>query len=253
MLRFEIDEFYIYPLKSVSPVKLDKLELSREGLKYDRNWMIVTSNGMVVTQREFPQLNKIKCIDQSYFYTLKIEDSGFQDISFKKDGHLEEELEVCLWGTKFKAYKTQSLLSEWFSEYLSEKVFIVSSADRTKLTPDNRLVPLSFQDSMPVHLINLKSVTDLSSRCGLYIDPMRFRANIYLDMKIPYEEDTIKEIIINDKKFIFVKPCERCIMVNLTPNQINFSKEPLLSLSQYRKFDNKVVFGIYLALDSTII
>lgn len=75
---------------------------------------------------------------------------------------------------------------------------------------------------------------------------MRFRANIYLDLGTPYIEDEIDKIKINDIIFQFIKPCERCIMINLEPFTDCFQKEPLKSLSTYRKENNVVKFGIYL-------
>jgi uncharacterized protein len=180
--------------------------------------MIVQNNGKVVTQRDFPQLNRIKCYDEKDHFRLKLINNEFPDICFKKDSPLGIDKNITLWRNTFHAFTTQDQLSEWFSDFLGVKVFIVTQPERIKELADSESIKLNFQDSSPVHLVNIKSVDDLSLRCGYTIHPSQFRANIYIDMDRPYQEDAITEIVINERKFLFLKPCERCSMINIIPN-----------------------------------
>jgi uncharacterized protein YcbX len=251
MLRYQTEEIFIYPIKSVGPVTLKNIIIGDKGLQYDRHWMLVHTDGRMISQREFPELNKIVCTDGGTFFTLQLCDSSFPEISFDKSNETGEEMNITIWGDHCKAVKTQNILAEWFSEYLSHRVFIVTNPDRKKqLKNFSNTSLMNFQDGSPVHLVNLSSVTDLEKRCGIPLDPMRFRANIYLDFKTAYFEDNIQQIEINGIEFKYIKPCERCIMINLRPHEDVFSKEPLLSLSKYRKEDHKVSFGIYLGLEN---
>jgi uncharacterized protein YcbX len=249
MLQYQTNQIFIYPIKSVGPVTMASIELDERGLKYDRHWMLVYPDGRMISQREFPQLNKIICSDENDCFKLKLFDSSFPEISFKKLDDLKDEILVSLWSAQFNAYKTQEVLAEWFSDYLSEKIYIVTKPDRKKqLANFSTSSLLNFQDGSPVHLVNLSSVSDLSKRCGTAIDHSQFRANIYLDFETPYFEDDIREIEINGILFRYIKPCERCAMSTVRPFEDRFNKEPLLSLSKYRKGENEVKFGIYLGV-----
>lgn len=247
MIKYQANEIFIYPIKSVGPVKLNTIDLADKGLRYDRHWMLVYADGSMISQREFPQLNKIICSDEKDAFKLQLIDTSFPEISFMKDDDLKDEILVKMWGAEFNAYKTQDELTSWFSDYLQHEIYLVTKPDRVKqLLNFSNTSLLNFQDGSPVHLVNLKSVKDLSERCGIPLDPMAFRANIYLDLESAYFEDSIKQIEINGIEFKFIKPCERCIMINLRPFEDKFNKEPLLSLSKYRKEDHKVKFGIYI-------
>lgn len=46
----------------------------------------------------------------------------------------------------------------------------------------------AYLDSSSCHVVNLASVRDLSERVGVDIDPLRFRANLYVDTGMPWSE-----------------------------------------------------------------
>lgn len=248
MLQYQTNEVFIYPIKSVGPVKMQTIELTERGLRYDRNWMLVHTDGGMISQREFPQLNKIKCAEVQDAFRLHLSDLSFPEISFNKSDDLNDKILVKLWGAEFIAYKTQNKLAEWFSEYLNQKVYIATQPARLKqLQNFSNTSLMNFQDGGPLHLVNMASVRDLSERCQEFIDHSQFRANICLDFLEPYAEDQIERIVINGIIFQFVKPCDRCVMTTLRPYEALFNKEPLKTLSTYRRFGNQVNFGVYLS------
>ena len=55
-----LSEIWIYPVKSLSGIRLTHAEVEEKGLKYDRRWMIIDENGFFVTQRT---LHKMALID----------------------------------------------------------------------------------------------------------------------------------------------------------------------------------------------
>ncbi|MBK6546500.1 MAG: MOSC N-terminal beta barrel domain-containing protein [Saprospiraceae bacterium] len=249
MQAYKTDEIYIYPIKSIGPIKQDQIKINGSGLIYDRYWMLIHPDGSAITQREFPSLNLIHITDDLTHFILNVEGHSVPAIRFQKQADAMSLKEVSLWNKQFIAYETQSELSKWFSHYLGTEILLVTNPSRIKeLVYNDKIfnLPLNFQDGYPVHLINYSSINDLSNRCGVDLSPMRFRANIYLDLGTPYIEDEIDKIKINDIIFQFIKPCERCIMINLEPFTDCFQKEPLKSLSTYRKENNVVKFGIYL-------
>ena len=67
----------------------------------------------------------------------------------------------------------------------------------------------------------------------------------------PFEEDNWKNFKIGDVAFQAVKPCARCVITTTDQETAERAHEPLLTLSKYRKVDNKVMFGMNLVCEST--
>ena len=71
----------------------------------------------------------------------------------------------------------------------------------------------------------------------------RFRPNLVISGGSAYYEDKLDRFRIGEVLFKAVKPCARCIIVNTDQYTGVRSKEPLHTLSGYRKKENKVLFG----------
>ena len=69
-----------------------------------------------------------------------------------------------------------------------------------------------------------------------------FRPNLVFSGGIEHDEDSWKNIKIGEHKFSVVKPCARCVITTIDSNG-NKNKEPLSTLSKYRNFNNKIMFG----------
>ena len=111
--------------------------------------------------------------------------------------------------------------------------------DRTALT-----------DGYPLHLIGSGSMSDLNSRLSAAVGVERFRPNIYVQGPAPFDEDSWKEIRIGDVGFRVVKPCPRCAVTTVDPGSGVRGKEPLTTLSGYRKTADGVMFGQNVIHDS---
>jgi len=79
----------------------------------------------------------------------------------------------------------------------------------------------------------------------------RFRPNLVITGNEAFEEDQWQRIRIGDMTFRLVKPCSRCVIPTIDPNTGVKGKEPLTTLLQYRKRNNKVYFGQNLIADGT--
>lgn len=55
-----LDAVYVYPIKSCDGCLMTKGYLSRKGLKYDGEWVIVDSKGSAITSSKCPRLSVIK-------------------------------------------------------------------------------------------------------------------------------------------------------------------------------------------------
>ena len=79
----------------------------------------------------------------------------------------------------------------------------------------------------------------------------RFRTNFVFTGGKPYEEDNWKDFKIGDLSFKAVKPCARCVITTTNQDTAERSVEPLKTLSEYRKINNKVMFGMNLVCKQT--
>jgi molybdenum cofactor sulfurtransferase len=55
-----LTQIFVYPIKSCGSFTPPKWQLSRTGLKFDRNWMVVGAEGVPLTQKRYPTLCSIQ-------------------------------------------------------------------------------------------------------------------------------------------------------------------------------------------------
>jgi uncharacterized protein YcbX len=112
-------------------------------------------------------------------------------------------------------------------------------------SPESRLVSLA--DAFPMLLIGQGSLDHLNERLtaqGHEAVPMRrFRPNVVVNGTKPHEEDGWQTIQIGTGEYDVVKPCSRCVLTTVDPETGVMGKEPLHTLSQYRKRGSNVYFG----------
>jgi len=93
-------------------------------------------------------------------------------------------------------------------------------------------------------LIGQASLDDLNTRLENPIEMRRFRPNFVIEGSTPYDEDHWYEFEIGQMKMYGVKPCARCFLTTVNPETGTVdSKEPIRTLSTYRKHNNKIFFG----------
>lgn len=78
-------------------------------------------------------------------------------------------------------------------------------------------------DAFPLSIIGGSTIAQLSTECGAPLDPLRFRANLYVDWAdpTPFHEDTLvgRSLRIGEQLTVqIVKRDGRCKIVNLCPD-----------------------------------
>ena len=56
MSNVTVTDLFIYPLKSAAGIALSSMELQQQGPRWDREWMLIESDGTFVSQRTEPKL-----------------------------------------------------------------------------------------------------------------------------------------------------------------------------------------------------
>ena len=248
-----LSEIYIYPIKSLGGIKLSQSEFNERGLKFDRRLMLIDENNKFITQRELPKMSLISTeINKD---NLICRSSGFPDLEFPLEIEKNEGVNVNVWRSYCQSFVYNNQVNNWFSEFLNKKVKLVYMPDSTKreVNPDYSINDniVSFADGYPILMIGQESLNDLNSRLEKKIGMDRFRPNLVISGSHAFTEDEYKTVNICENKFFIVKPCERCVMTTIDQSKgISDGKEPLKTLAEYRKIDNKIIFGQNLIADN---
>lgn len=237
----------IYPIKSLKGISLENSHVENRGLRFDRRWMLVDENWKFFTQREFPVMATIVIEVTSDELLVTSSSAGTMTIPFEPDRG--ERGIATVWDSQVDAIAYDGEVSEWFSDAIATKCRLVQmpEASRRVVNPKYAITPgedvVSFADGYPFMLIGEGSLEDLNSRLEDPVPMNRFRPNFVVKGSDAFDEDTWRRIRIGETIFHVVKPCERCVITTVDQVSGEKGKEPLKTLSGYRKLDGKVLFG----------
>lgn len=248
-----ISDLNIYPVKSLRGISLRSAKVTDRGFEYDRRWMLIDGNGNFMTQREYPQMALIN---------VEIKENGLQVYHRRKNISLlfipfkiksVQNVTVPIWNDNCSANFLGNEFDNWFTEALDVECRLVHQPDETKRFVDEKYSKnkeiVSFADGYPFLMIGQSSLDDLNTRLDIPLPMNRFRPNIVFTGGKPFEEDNLKKIIIGNIFFYGVKPCSRCVVTTTNQDTAERFAEPLKTLASYRKFNNKVLFGMNLVHD----
>ena len=245
-----ISQLYIYPIKSLAGIAVDKARVTDRGFEHDRRWMLVDLNNRFISQREVHQmaLIKVRVTDKGMLVNHTAKNSSFL-IPFLPTTN--EFADVTIWDDTCTGQFVSSEADEWFSNMLEISCRLVYMPDETARVTDPRYAPddsiTSFSDAYPFLIIGQASLDDLNSRLSEPLPMNRFRPNIVFTGGAPFQEDMMGTFSVGDIVFYGVKLCARCIMTTIDQETAIKYKEPLKTLARYRFKNNKILFGQNLA------
>lgn len=247
MRELILSEIYIYPVKSLGGISVDSAITEARGLKYDRRFLLVDEDAVFMTQRDFPQLALLKLsFSENGFEVLNTKDNSHLIIPFESDSN--KNISVTIWDDVCKAVKLGNDFDDWFSSAVGKKCSLVYMPDDEKRIVEKKYINddhiVSFADAYPFLIIGQSSLDDLNMRLENPIPMNRFRTNFVFSGGKPFEEDNWKDFRIGEVNFKAVKPCARCVITTTNQDTAERNNEPLNTLSSYRKFNNKVLFGM---------
>ncbi len=246
MHKYFLSKILVYPVKSLGWLEPPKWVVRKRGFELDRRWMLADANGNFVSQRRFPQLALLKV--KKGENKLLVRDSISNDsIEIPFEPETNRIFNVKIFNDETSGIIVSKELSNWFTEFLKEKVELIFMPENfiRKVNPKygSKSDVVSFADGFPYLLINSASVAELNGRLKNKIPPERFRPNLIIEGKTPFEEDKWKKIKIGEIIFKVVKPCSRCTVITVNQDTGETDAEPLKALSSFRKINNKVMFG----------
>jgi uncharacterized protein YcbX len=247
-----VKELYIYPIKSLGGISFQSIMAEEMGFENDRRWMLIDESGQFISQRSHPVLSQF----QPEIFNGKI-GIAYQDQTheFFIDESLNVPISVAVWDDQSEVFEVNKNTSNWFSKCLGfscKLVKISNAGDRKHMNMGmNVYFNVSLADGYPYLLVGSESLDHLNEKLEEKITVARFRPNIVVSSEIAHEEDSYGVFQIGKAKFKNVKLCGRCIMVNNDPSKSIVKKEPLKTLSSYRKVDNNILFGTNLVCLNT--
>ena len=216
-----------------------------KGLANDRRWMLVDENNVFLTQRQHPRLALFRmAIDNS---TLRVSFDGDSCEIPHPSTLTSAPMEAQVWDDTVTVVEAGSSFHSWFSTRLGipSKLVWFPEPNARSVDPDFafRKENVSLADAFPVLVIGLASLNDLNSRLESPVPMNRFRPNFVIEGTNPYEEDGWKEFRVGNNRFRGVKNCSRCVTTTVDQDSGIKGREPLLTLSRYRKEGDKINFG----------
>jgi uncharacterized protein YcbX len=248
-----------YPVKSCRGHAVPSAVVEPWGLAGDRRWLIVDEDGAAVTAREHPRLLLAAPAPRpTGGLALSAPDMPPLDVDVPTDGPL---IPVQVWSSALQATLAAPDASAWFSKIVGSAVRLVYLDDPTRRHPNPRFARpsdyVSFADGYPLLLATTASLDALNDwiAAGPRADegplPMtRFRPSVVVSGSAAWEEDGWRLLRIGAARFRVVKGCDRCTMTMTDPDTAARGKEPIATLSRYRRWDGAVWFGMNLIPDS---
>ena len=249
---YKLTEINIYPVKSLGGVSLPYSFVEERGLKYDRRWMLVYENGSFFTQRDHPQMALLQASIQNDVLHISHSQSTANELIIPPVPDGSPELEVTVWDDKCTARTYSQKIDDWFTEVLGFKCRLVFMSDEIKREVNTKYArnkSVSFADAYPFLIIGEESLNELNYRMGKALPMSRFRTNFVFSGGKPFDEDGWQKIRIGNIEFDVVKPCARCVITTVNHITGEKEKEPLLTLSKFRKVKGNILFGQNMVTD----
>lgn len=244
-----LSEIWIYPIKSLGGIRLQKASLKEQGLQWDRRWMLLDENEQFLTQRQFPGMALLDVSLRRDSLQVTHRKKSMSALEIPLELRMPAEvLDAPIWDDRSKAFSVGKEANRWFSEALDRScrlVFMPEEGERTVTgKTSGRQQKVSFADGYPILLIGQASLNDLNSRLKEPVPMNRFRPNLVFTGGTPFEEDGWHSFTIGGKQFWAEKPCARCVVTTIDQYTARKNKkEPLATLATYRNWNQQLLFG----------
>lgn len=251
-----VSALFYYPVKSFKGISVDTALIDDFGICNDRRFMLVNDDDKFITQRTHPQLSQLSASvvlsPSNSILSLSIFSDAIGVMSFdikEFRSSTNSHSKVVIWNDSVTAVILKNKHTEYLSEFLNMNVRLAympessfRQVDRQYFSQDQRV---GFADGYPFLLTSDVSLAELNSRLVKSLPMTNFRPNIVISGDISaFAEDDWERITIGDITFELVKPCSRCVMTTINADGVKADdKEPLRTLSKYRKSDFGICFG----------
>ncbi len=171
-----LSQINVYPAKSVAGISMSSSWVEKQGLAFDRRFMIAQPDGQMVTARKHPQLVLVKSSLLSNGVVFSAPNMPsltvlYSDLSM-------DEVETTVWHDQFVAYHTTDAANAWFSQILGKPATLIYCGEQSNRVRDKFGHNVSFADGYPVLVISQASLDELNRRIPETHSMDQFRTNL---------------------------------------------------------------------------
>lgn len=249
-MHVSLSQVWVYPIKSLGGFEVNQWIIEKEGLLFDRQWMLVDANYQFITLRDERKLLSLGVQPfepKSPVLQVLNKQSG-EKLVIPIEFTTNQLAQVLVWEDRVDAMVADERVNSWFSSFLNKEVKLVKKVPDTIRQVDLKYADIGdstgFSDGFPVLLVGQSSLDLIRQKSGANLETVRFRPNLVVDGLPPHEEDKVANFKFSDFHIQPVKPCARCQVTTLDPLTGEAGVEPLRTLSTYRKSGNKILFGM---------
>lgn len=247
-----VDSVHLYPVKATGPVTVQVADVELAGLRHDRRWAVVDTDGVRLNATRHDRLLAVTATpDESGALAITVRSRSPLAVPVPRGG---ARLPVNVSRVP-SAVDAGAEAARWFSDYLGVPVRLVWQDDPaargiSAQHGGSGVEPLSLADAGPLLLTTTASLVQLNAWIAAEHEPedmvmTRFRPNLVVDGPLePFAEDGWRDFRIGAVPFRFAEHCDRCVVTTIEPDNLQHSKEPIRTLARHRKWGGKTWFGI---------
>ncbi len=248
-----LSEIWIYPVKSLSGVRVREATVVARGLEGDRRFMVVDPRGRFVTQRERPELARLA--PRLEGDELVIEAPGAVLRVPRGGAAHDAALTASIWGDEVAARDAGEAAAAFLTDFLGapHRLARMPDATRRPADPDGARPGdvVAFQDGFPFLVTSAASLAWLLERLPSPVDVRRFRPNLVVAGADPFAEDGWRELRIGEITLHVAKACPRCSVIDVDPDRGERARGVLAKLAELRTIDRAARFGQNCVHDGT--
>jgi uncharacterized protein YcbX len=231
----QVSSLYRYPVKGLSPEPMQTVSLKPgETVPFDRAYAIENGGGRFdpSAPRYLPKVNFLMLMRDERLATLQTRfDDATETLTVMRDGKqvARGQLSTPL---------GRQLIEQFFAAYMKAEL---RGAPKVVHADGHSFSDVS---AKCLHIVNLASLRELEKVVGRPVDPLRFRANIYLDGLPPWSEFSWenKEIGLGPVRLKVFARTQRCEATNVDP--ANGARDMAIPAQLTRAWGHQD-FGIY--------
>jgi uncharacterized protein YcbX len=235
----------IFPLKSARGIAVDTVEVEARGPVGDRRWMMIDRQGLLVTQRELPQLALLAAEPIEAGLRLGF---GGETLDIARPPAGTPRVPATVWRDTLPLPEAAPAAA-WLSRLFGVPLRLVYQPDdavrpvNPEWSADGDEVSLA--DGFPLLVATTASLAAVERAVGEPMEMRRFRPNLVIDGAEPWEEDRWATIRVGPVELDLVKPCARCTVPTVDPDRGEFAgDEPLGALRRLRLSADRRVPGV---------
>jgi uncharacterized protein YcbX len=252
-------EIIIYPIKSCGAVSLNSVSINEYGMLFDREWVILTPDNNIVTQREDPSLLKLQPTLFTEGNEIKAIGLKFENNTFKFSPQKTGEIIpfICK-SVQCEGIDEGDQVRSFLSKVLKKDYRLVRVFKHRQLNEHPRykgLVPddfkTTFHDSAQFLLLSeetfSKTKSSLPSEKQSFLEMIAFRGNIIVRGCSPFEEDTWARFTIGNIDFQGIARCPRCKITTVNQKTLEYddNMEPVTTLRKINGNGTKGYLGMH--------